>query len=81
MKPDELRADAIERKLAEYEEELHGMYDEDLPGLDLDALRSEHDARVESAREQAIVTRLKDRKEQLERMADEELLEIDENVG
>lgn len=75
MKREEQRAAAIEQRLAAYEEDLNGAYDEDLPGLDLDALGLDHKARIESAREQAIVTLLKDRKEQLEKMADEELLE------
>ncbi len=40
MNRDEQRAEAIERRLAAYEEELNETYDEDLPGLDLDALQS-----------------------------------------
>lgn len=73
MKCEEQRAEAIERRLAEYEEQLNETYDDDLPGLDLDALRSEHKAKVEHARERAIDTLLKERKDELERMSDEEL--------
>ena len=76
MKRDEQRAAAIERRLAAYEEELEQTYDEDLPGLDLDGLRLEHQARVEHAREQLIDTLLKERKEELEGMSDEELLAL-----
>jgi len=78
MKREEQRAAAIERRLAAYEAKLQETYDEDLPGLDLDALRLEHEARVESAREQLIDNLLERRKEQLERMSDEELLEDDD---
>lgn len=78
MKREELRAAAIERRLAAYEEELDQTYDEDLPGWDLDFLRMEHQARVEHAREQLIATLLEERKEQLEGMSDEELLEDDD---
>lgn len=73
MKREEQRVAAIEQRLAEFEEELIQTYDEDLPGLDLDALRSEHDARVEHARQQAIDALLRERKSELERMTDEEL--------
>jgi hypothetical protein len=75
MKREEQRAAAIEQRLAAYEEELNQTYDQDLPGLDLDALRMEHEARLESAREQLIDTLLESRREDLERMSDEELLE------
>lgn len=74
----EQRAAAIERRLAAYEEELEQTYDEDLPGLDLDVLRSEHQARVEHARTQIIATLLERRKAQLEGMPDEELLKEDD---
>jgi len=74
----EQRAAAIERRLAAFEEELEQTYDEDLPYLDLDRLGMEHQARVEYAREQAIDTLLEERKEQLEGMSDEELLEDDD---
>lgn len=73
MTDKEQRAEAIEQRCAEYEEKLNETYDEDLPGLDLDALRSEHDARVEHARQQAIDALLRERKSELERMTDEEL--------
>lgn len=69
------RARAIELRLAAYLEELEQTYDEDLPGLDLDGLRLEHQARVQSAREQLIDTLLERRKKKLEAMSDEELLE------
>ena len=78
MQREEQRAAAIERRLAAYEEELDQTYDEDLPGLDLDGLRLEHQARVEHAREQLIDTLLQERKEELEGMSDEELLEEDD---
>ena len=78
MKREEQRVAAIERRLAAYEDELNQTYDEDLPSLDLDTLRLEHEARVESAREQLIDTLLERRKEQLEGMSDEELLEDDD---
>ncbi len=78
MKRGEQRAATIERRLAAYEEELDETYDEDLPHLDLDVLRLEHEARVEYAREQAINTLLKERKEELEGMSDEELLKDDD---
>jgi hypothetical protein len=64
--------------LAAYEAELWETYDEDLPYLDLEVLRMEHEARVEHAREQAIATALEERKEQLEGMPDEELLKEDD---
>lgn len=75
MNRNEQRAATIQRRLDAYESELNETYDEDLPGLDLDVLRMEHQARVEYAREQAIETILKERKEELERMSDEKLLE------
>lgn len=73
MKREQQRALAIEQRLDAYEDELNQTYDEDLPGLELEALGLEHKARIESAREQAIASLLKERKEQLERMSDEEL--------
>ena len=78
MKREEQRAAAIERRLAAYEEELWQTYDEDLEYVGLDLLRMEHEARVEYAREQAIDTLLKERKEELEGMSDEALLEDDD---
>ena len=78
MKCEEQRAAAIQRWLDAYEEELNETYDEDLPGLDLEVLRMEHEARVESAREQAIDALLKTHKEELEAMSDEELLNEDD---
>jgi hypothetical protein len=78
MKREEQRAAAIEEQLADYQAELEETYDEDLPGLDLDFLRMEHQARVENAREEAIDALLKTRKEELEGMSDEELLEDEE---
>jgi hypothetical protein len=78
MKREEQRAAAIEQRLAAYEAELDETYDEDLEYLDLEVLRMEHEARIENAREEAIETLLKERKEELERMSDEELLKDDE---
>ncbi len=72
------RARAIQRRLAAHESKLNQTYDEDLPGFDLEALRMEHQARVEAAREQHIATLLASRREELERMSDEELLEDDD---
>jgi hypothetical protein len=74
----EQRAAAIERRLADYEEELEQMYDEELPGLDLYDLRLEYQARVEHAREKCIDALLKRRKKLLEGMSDEELLTDEE---
>jgi hypothetical protein len=80
MDREKQRAAAFERLLAAYEEELNETYDEDLPGFDLEALRAEHQARVEAAREQHIATLLASRREELERMSDEELLEDGDEV-
>lgn len=78
MSREEQRAAAVERRLAAHEDELNQTYDEDLPGLDLEAVRMEHQERVEAAREQLIDALLKSRREELGRMSDEELLEDDD---
>ncbi len=79
MKREEQRAAAIERWLDAHKEELDETYDEDLPGFDMEALRMEHEARVEAAREQHIATLLAGRRERLESMSDEELMEDDDD--
>lgn len=82
MNREERRATAIQRRLADYEDELNETYDEDLPGFDLEALRTAYEAKVEAAREEHIATLLSSRREKLQRMSDEELLEDDEeNAG
>ncbi len=78
MSREEQRATAIQRRLDAYEEELNQTYDEDLSGFSMEALRTELQEQAEAIRDQHIATLLKDRREELERMSDEELLKDDD---
>lgn len=78
MKREEQRAAAIERRLSVYQAELWETYDEDLPGFDLEVLRMEQQAMLEDARDRLIDGLLKERREELEGMSDEELLKNDD---
>jgi hypothetical protein len=78
MKREEQRAAAIERRLSVYQAKLWETYDEDLPGFDLEALRMEQQAMFADARDRHIDALLKERREELEGMSDEELLKNDD---